>query len=75
MEIKDKVALITGAAQGLGRAFTESLLAEGAKVCFCDVNTTQGQKTLDELRAQYGDKVMFQKCDVSNHKDMQGIIT
>ncbi|KAK3086703.1 hypothetical protein FSP39_022202 [Pinctada imbricata] len=73
MQVEGKVALVTGGAEGLGRAFTEALLEAGAKVCFCDVNTEQGESTYTVLKSKYGsDRVIFQKCDVSNQTEMEG---
>ena len=36
--VADRVCIVTGAAQGIGRAIAEALLDEGAKVCFADIN-------------------------------------
>jgi len=47
--LKDKVALITGAAQGLGKEMAKSMIAEGAKVYISDINQEQLDKTVTEL--------------------------
>jgi NAD(P)-dependent dehydrogenase (short-subunit alcohol dehydrogenase family) len=47
--LKDKVALITGAAQGLGKEMAKSMMAEGAKVYISDINKDQLDKTVKEL--------------------------
>ncbi|XP_048732227.1 15-hydroxyprostaglandin dehydrogenase [NAD(+)]-like [Ostrea edulis] len=74
MDLMGKVALVTGGARGLGRTFTEALLAQRAKVCFCDVNETLGSKTLQELQSKYGDRnVMFQVCDVTKQQQMENL--
>ncbi len=49
---KDQVALITGAADGLGKAIAQRLGAEGASLALFDRNTSLLQKTCDELIAQ-----------------------
>ncbi|XP_033754831.1 15-hydroxyprostaglandin dehydrogenase [NAD(+)]-like [Pecten maximus] len=72
MHIQGKVALVTGAAQGLGYAFVRALLDKGAKICFCDINTNQGEATLRELSEKYGaDNVMFRRCDVTVQEEME----
>ena len=47
--LKDKVALITGAAQGLGKEMAKSMIAEGAEVYISDINQEQLDKTVTEL--------------------------
>ena len=47
--LKDKVALITGAAQGLGKEMAKSMMAEGAEVYISDINQDQLDKTVSEL--------------------------
>ena len=47
--LKDKVALITGAAQGLGKEMAKSMIAEGAEVYISDINQGQLDKTVTEL--------------------------
>ena len=51
-ELKDMAALVTGGAQGIGRAIAEELLARGAKVAIADVNAEKVQATATELAAQ-----------------------
>lgn len=49
MKLKDKVALIIGAASGIGRGIALAMAKEGAKVVIVDVNEEDGQKTVAEL--------------------------
>lgn len=49
MKLKDKVALITGAASGIGRGIALAMAKEGAKVVIVDVNEEDGPKTVAEL--------------------------
>ena len=66
MRFNDKVAIVTGAAQGIGAAYAEGLLREGANVMVADINTDAGQATTDALAAKYPGKVAFVRVDVSD---------
>jgi len=67
MNVSNKISVITGAAKGLGKAFAEELLKNGAKVVLTDFNEKLGQSTLAEFSQKYSkDKVLFIKCDVTN---------
>lgn len=47
MKLKDKVALVTGAGQGMGRAIARQFAAEGAIVVALDLNLEAAQQTLE----------------------------
>jgi len=71
MNVQDKLVIITGSSQGLGKAFAVVLLEAGASVCLSDVNPETGEKALTELGEKYGkEKVHFIKCDVLNKDDI-----
>ncbi|MEH6571295.1 MAG: SDR family NAD(P)-dependent oxidoreductase, partial [Halioglobus sp.] len=59
MDLKDKVAVITGGASGLGRAAVRRFVANGAKVAIFDMNEDKGAALAEEL----GDSVIF--CQVN----------
>jgi len=66
MDVRGKVSIITGSAQGLGKAFAARLLEAGGKVCISDVNQAKGEAALAELRERFGkDRVCFVPCDVT----------
>lgn len=74
MDVKGKCAIITGSAQGLGKAFAVRLLEAGAKVCLSDLNTALGEETLKELQTKHGDdRVHFIRCDVTNTDELTGL--
>ena len=52
--LKDKTAIVTGAAQGIGRAIATRLAAEGAKVAVCDIQTDGAARTADEIKGAGG---------------------
>jgi len=51
MRLKDKVAMITGAARGIGRAFAEAYVKEGATVAIADINVKAAEKSATEIGA------------------------
>lgn len=70
--LKDKVALITGGAQGMGKATAEVFLKAGAKVVICDVQEDKGQEAAKEL-SSHGD-VLFKKADISSSDDVAALV-
>ncbi|XP_046830739.1 15-hydroxyprostaglandin dehydrogenase [NAD(+)]-like [Vespa crabro] len=72
MEVKGRVALVTGAASGIGKTYAIELLNQGAKVSICDINSTEGEKLADELTVKYGkDRVIFSQCDVTDYPQFE----
>jgi glucose 1-dehydrogenase len=64
-----RVALVTGAAQGIGRATAEVLVAEGARVPLCDVDADLGEQLCEQLSAD-GANVRFARTDVTREEDV-----
>ncbi len=63
MLLKDKVALITAGASGMGRAGAERFAAEGAHVIVVDVNEANARDTVDGITAA-GGSAAYELCDV-----------
>ena len=62
MRLEGKIALITGAASGIGAAAVERFVREGCRVCLCDIQVEQGKA----LAEQCGNGSIFMPCDVTN---------
>ncbi|MDR6432160.1 L-iditol 2-dehydrogenase [Brucella pseudogrignonensis] len=70
MRLKDKVALITGAARGIGLGFAEAYAREGAKVIIADINIERAEEAARGL----GDAVKAVKLDVTNLADIERVV-
>ncbi len=73
MSISGKIALVTGAAQGIGREIALALAADGADVAICDVNLEAAQKTAAEIEAT-GRKSLAIKANVASSADVSAMI-
>ncbi len=67
MRLKGKTAIVTGGAQGIGKAFASGLSEEGAKVVVADIAGEQAEATAQEIRKSGGDAIGF-ALDVSDEK-------
>lgn len=68
-----KVALVTGAASGIGRATAVAFAASCASVVVADVDATRGEETVALARAA-GGRAVFQRCDVSNSTEVDALV-
>jgi NAD(P)-dependent dehydrogenase (short-subunit alcohol dehydrogenase family) len=66
--LKDKVAVITGAASGIGRGTVELFVREGARVIAADIQDEKGR----ELERGFNGQVKYVRCDVMSETDIQG---
>jgi 3-oxoacyl-[acyl-carrier protein] reductase len=72
MRLQGKVAIITGAGSGMGRASAKRFAAEGAKVVVADISDA-GSETAAEIKAAGGEAV-FVKTDISKPEDCQRMV-
>jgi NAD(P)-dependent dehydrogenase (short-subunit alcohol dehydrogenase family) len=68
--LEDKVAVVTGASKGLGRAIAGELVAEGARVAICSRDDAEIKTAAEELRAQ-GGAVHAEAADVTEPEDIE----
>ncbi len=73
MRLKDKIAVITGAASGIGRATALRFAQEGARVVVADINEAGGLACVAAID-QLGGKAKFVRTDVSEKADLRHLI-
>lgn len=73
MKLSGRVAIVTGAAQGIGEAIAKRLASEGAVVVVADINIETARRVADEIKAQGGTAIAF-KVDVANRVEVQDMV-
>lgn len=71
--LEGKVAIVTGAAMGMGEATARVFAAAGAQVLVSDVNAQVGEATVERIQSQ-GGTASFCRADVSNVADVEGMV-
>jgi len=71
--LKNKVAIVTGSGQGIGKAIALELAKEGAKIVVSDINQESIDSTVEEIK-KLGVDVMGVKTDVSNSADVEKMV-
>ena len=72
MRVQNKVAIVTGAGSGIGRATAEVLAEEGAKVVVADIDAERGNRTVGAIREK-GNTAHFVQADISQESDAKKI--
>ncbi|TDT15753.1 3-oxoacyl-[acyl-carrier protein] reductase [Ilumatobacter fluminis] len=73
--LTDRVAIVTGAASGMGRATAHVFADEGAKVVVADLGADRVQAVVDEITAVHGaDRVLGRVCDVASTDSLRGLV-
>jgi meso-butanediol dehydrogenase/(S,S)-butanediol dehydrogenase/diacetyl reductase len=75
--LQERVCIVTGGAQGIGRAIGEALLDEGAKVCFADLNGEKAAQVAESNRNRLDQQdapVMSQQVDVTDRAQVRAMI-
>jgi len=71
-DLQNRIALVTGAASGIGRATSLALADEGCHLVICDVQEEALEQVAAEIRLK-GREVLNRRCDVSEEADMKGL--
>jgi 3-oxoacyl-[acyl-carrier protein] reductase len=72
--LNDKIAVVTGAAQGIGRAIAMLLAQRGADVVVADINLEKAEATAGEIAASTGRRALAARVDVSNSESARELI-
>ena len=72
-DLTGKIAIVTGAGDGIGRASAMRLAEAGADVVCCDININKANETAKEI-LEYGRKCITVKCDVTLEKDLKNLV-
>jgi len=73
MKLSGRVAIVTGAAQGMGAAMAKRFASEGAAVVVADINTEKAERVADEIKGQGGTAIVFE-VDVANRVEVQNMV-
>lgn len=73
INLKDKIAVVTGSARGLGRAMAEKFAAAGAKVVITDI-LEDGERTAQEIAEKYGVETKFIVSNVTNYESAKDLV-
>jgi len=74
-DLSEKIAIVTGAAQGFGKGIAEFLVEEGANVVLADLNADMARKNVLKLNKEYGKgKSLAVKTDVTNEDNVKNMI-
>ena len=68
-----KVALVTGAAQGIGKVIVQKFVEAGAAVVFCDLLDAEGEQVAEEIRAK-GGRALYQHTDVRLPQEVESLM-
>ena len=72
-DLKDKIAIVTGARRGMGRTHALILAKAGAKIVVSDISQEDCQKVVDEIEKDGGEALAY-KCDVSKKEEIEGMV-
>lgn len=75
ISLKEKTAVITGSARGIGRAIAEKLAEAGSKIVISDILVEDGEKTAKEIKEKYGVETLFIASNVADSQSAEELVT
>lgn len=74
MRLNGKVAIITGAAAGIGKGVARRFASEGAKLWLSDINAEAVENVAQTLRQEFGVEVGASRCDVTDRSEVEAMV-
>lgn len=74
MRLQGKITLITGGAQGIGRAIADRFAQEGSHIALCDVNEAGALAAAEEIAARFKVQTLARKTDVTQSADCDALV-
>jgi len=75
MLLSNKIAIVTGGAQGIGRAIAQLFCEEGASVLIGDINVDEAKETANDITDKTGKKCIALKVDISRKEDIDRMVS
>lgn len=72
--LRDRVAIVTGAGQGIGEAIARRFASEGAHVVIAEIDPALGEATAAALREESGTRAEFIRCDVADAENVESMV-
>lgn len=72
--LQDKVAIVTGAGQGIGRGIARRFASEGASVVIAEINADSGAATAAEIGSAFGVRAVFTPTDTASKRSVQAMV-
>ncbi len=72
-KLKNKISIITGSANGIGKSIALEFAKQGSKVVVCDIDLIKAKEVSKQIKHLGGDSIAI-KCDVSNKNDVRKVV-